>query len=116
MKKKYNLFIVARLYLKGYYQFLIKNTNIRKSSDAYTLFMYSVKRLYELESVEYNDSVDKYGEECVKYLDKIPETPKNKKKVSFEDRVRIVSICEGYAKATNILTRKYITNSRIKEG
>lgn len=116
MKKRYNLFIISRLYLKNYYKFIIDNTNIVKSSDAYLLFMYSVKKMYGLESIEFCDAISKYGEECIKYLEATPDTPKNKKRISFEDKIRVVSVCEGYAQATGILTRKYIKNSRMKEG
>ena len=116
MRKRYNIFIISRLYLKRYYNFLIKETKIRKSSDAYTLFIYSVKKLYGLESVEYCRAIDKYGDGCVKYLEATPDTPQNRKKLSFEDRVRIVSVCEGYAQATGILSYKYIKNGRLEEG
>lgn len=114
MRKKYNLFIISRLYLKSYYEFLIKDTNITKSSEAYLLFMYSVKKMYGLETVEFCDAISKYGEKCVKHLEATPNTPKNKKRVSFEDRVRVVSVCEGYAQATQMLTRKYIMNGRVE--
>ena len=116
MRKRYNIFIISRLYLKRYYNFLIKETKIRKSSDAYTLFVYSVKRLHGLESVEYCNAIDRYGSQCIKYLEGTPDTPKNRKRLPFEDRVRIVSVCEGYAQATGILSYKYIMNGRLKEG
>ena len=116
MRKKYNIFIVSRLYLRDYYDFILKETNITKSSDAYSLFMYSVKKLYSLDCVEYCDVIDRYGDACVDRLKNTKGTPKVRSKISFEDRVRIVSVCEGYAQATNILTHKHIKNSRLKEG
>lgn len=116
MRKKYNIFIVSRLYLKDYYRFILNETNISKSSDAFSLFMYSMKKLYGLDSIEYCDAIDKYGDKCIEHLKKTEGTPKVRSKISFEDRVRIVSVCEGYAHATNILTHKYITNNRLKEG
>lgn len=114
MVKKYNLFILARLYLKSYYRFLVKETNIKKSSEAHTLFIHSMKRVYRLESVEFCPAVDYYADKCIEYLNNLPDTPKNKNNISFEDRVRLVSICEGYAKLTSDLTHKCISNSRVE--
>lgn len=115
MKKKYNIFIISRLYLKNYYKYLVNDTNVRKSDDAYSLFMYSIKKLYELDVIEYNSAIEKYGKECIEVLRNTPDTPKGKdlKSISFEDRIRIVSICEGYAKALGLLTYEAIVNGRL---
>lgn len=113
--KRYNIFVISRLYLKRYYSFLIKKTKVDKTSDAYTLFLYSIKKLHGLEPVEYSETIDRYGNECVKYLNSTPNTPKNKSKLSYEDRVKITSVCEGYAQITGILTHRYIKNSRVEE-
>lgn len=115
MRKRYNIFIISRLYLRNYYKYIIENTDIVKEDEAYSLFIYSMKKLYDLDTVEYSNSIVKYGEECIEYLRNIPDTPKNKETLSFEDRVRLVSVCEGYAEATKILTRKVIKNGRLKE-
>ncbi len=113
MKKKYNIFIISRLYLKNYYRYLIVETNIRKSSDAYDLFIYCMKKIYGLDVIEYNSAIEKYGDECIEVLKSTEDTPKDVKDLSFEDRVRVVSVCEGYAKAIGLLTTEVIKNSRI---
>ena len=113
MKKKYNIFIISRLYLKNYYRYLIVETNIRKSSDAYDLFIYCMKKIYGLDVIEYNSAIEKYGNECIEVLKSTEDTPKDVKDLSFEDRVRVVSVCEGYAKAIGLLTTEVIKNSRI---
>lgn len=115
MRKKYNIFIISRLYLKSYYKFLITNTNIKKTEDAYSLFMYSMKKLYGLETYEYSSCIERYGDECIKFLNSTLDTPKVKNKIPYEDKVKIVSVCEGYAKAVGILTKEVIYNSRINE-
>ena len=114
MKKKYNIFIISRLYLKNYYKYLITKTNIRKSSDAYELFMYCMKKIYGLDVIEYNSAIEKYGDECIAILKNTEDTPRDVKDISFEDSVRIISVCEGYAKAIGLLTTEVIRNSRIK--
>lgn len=113
MRKKYDIFIISRVYLRGYYNYLIKNTDINSTKEAYSLFMYSMKKLFNLETFEYSTYICKYGDDCVDFLDKLPGTPTNKNNISYEDRVRVISICEGYAKAVGILTREVINNSRL---
>lgn len=116
MRKKYNIFLISRLYLKSYYNFILNRTNISKSSEAFSLFMYSIKSLYGLDTVEYCDAVSKYGDACIEYLKNVEGTPKVRDKMSFEDKVRLVNVCEGYALTIDVLTRKYIINGRLKEG
>lgn len=116
MIKKYNIFVISRLYLRNYYRFVVDNTNIQKSSDALILFKYSIKKLYKLDTIEYSSVIDRYGEECIAFLKDTPDTPQVISKMSYEDRVRIVNVCEGYAVATNILTHRSIVNNRLKEG
>jgi hypothetical protein len=113
MKKKYNIFIISRLYLKNYYKYLISKTDIQKSSEAYDLFMYCMKKIYKLDAVEYSSVIDKYSTECIKELKCTKGTPRNIDILSFEDRVRVISVCEGYAKAIGLLTTETIKNSRI---
>lgn len=113
MKKKHNIFITSRLYLKNYYKYLISRTDIQKSDDAYDLFMYSMKKIYNLDAVEYSSAIEKYGEECIKALKETEGVPKVTNSVSFEDRVRLISVCEGYAKAIGLFTSEAIKNSRI---
>lgn len=112
MKKRYNIYIVSRLYLKNYYRFLLNETNVRKSSDAYDLFMYSIKKIHGLESVEYCGAISKYGNACIKALENTENTPKNKKNLPYEDKIRVVSLCEGYAQVTGLLSQKAILNGR----
>ena len=115
MNKTYNIFIISRLYLKSYYKFLITKTNITNFKDAYTLFMYGMKKLYNLDTLEFNPCISEFGDECIEVLRKTKDTPKKKaiKELSFEDRVRIVSVSEGYAKVIGLLTDESIRNSRI---
>lgn len=113
MKKKYNIFIISRLYLKSFYNFLITETDIRSTKEAYSLFIYSVKKLYDLDTVEYSSAINEYGSACVEYLNNTPNTPVNKKKVPYEDKVRIVSVCEGYAQVTGLLTYRAINDGRV---
>lgn len=117
MKKAYNFFIISRLYLKNFYKFLIQKTDINNAEDAFSLFMYSMKKIYSLDTFEYSLSIEKYGDECIKILKSTKGTPTDKdiRNISFEDRVRVVSVCEGYASAIGLLTAETINNSRMKE-
>ena len=115
MRKKYNVFIIARLYLKRYYDFVVKHTSITKSADAYKLYLYSMKKLYGLETTEYCKCIETYGERCVQYLAETPDTPKVRKRIPYEDKVRLISICEGYAQITGMLTYRYIKNGRLED-
>ena len=116
IQEKYNVFLLSRLYLKDYYKFVVNETNVSKSSDILLLFMYSMKKLYNLETVEYCSAIGEYGDECVKYLESVPNTPKDRDSLSFEDKVKLVSVCEGYAHAMNILSKKCMISNRLKEG
>ena len=117
MDKTYNIFIISRLYLKNYYKFLVTKTDITDSDEAFSLFMYGMKKLYNLDTMEFSDSISKYGDKCVDILRKTKNTPKKKniQELSFEDRVRVVSVSEGYAKVIGLLTSEAIANSRMKE-
>ena len=115
MNKRYNIFIISRLYLKRYYKFLVNETTVRKSDDAQKLFLYSMKKIYGLDTTEFGDVISKYSDKCIEYLKDTPNTPKDKSRVSFEDRVRIVSVCEGYIYASGLLTYKSIQGGRIRK-
>jgi len=115
MKKKYNIFIISRLYLKNYYKYLIAETDIRETDDAFDLFMYSMKKIYDLDVIEYNGDIERYGDNCIEVLKNTEGTPKEVKDLSFEDRVKIVGVCEGYAQAIGLLTTETIRNSRIDD-
>lgn len=110
--KRYNIFVIARLYFRRYFEFLIKNTNINKQGDAINLFIYSLKRLYGVDAVEYSEAIAKYGDSCIKYLGSTPKTPKVPLRVMFEDKIRIISICEGYAKISGLLSARSIKCGR----
>lgn len=115
MGKKYNIFLVARLYLKNYYRFIVTKTKINKSDDAFTLFMYGMKKLYGIDTFEFGDVIKVYGESCIKTLKETEGVPYKKlKNASFEDRVKLVSVSEGYAKAIGLLTAEVIENSRVE--
>ena len=116
MKKKYNIFIISRLYLKKYHKFLINNTDIESTEDAYSLFIYSMKKIYGLDTIEFSSCIMKYGEDCIKFIRETKDAPdaKDLNCMSFEDKVRVVSVCEGYAQAIGILSEEFISNSRVQ--
>lgn len=110
MYRKHDIFRLSRLYLKSYYKFLVSYTDIVSGDEAYSLFMYSIKKLLGLEAIEYNDSIDRYGDKCVEYLGGIEGTPSND--IDYFDKLNIVNVCEGYAKATGMLSSISIMNGR----
>ena len=116
MPKKYNIYIVARLYTKSFYKFLITETNVRSTNEANLLFVYSLKKMYGLDTIEYCSAINKYGGSCIECLSNVKGTPKNKEKVPYEDKVKLVSVCEVFVNVTGLLSYKAISGRRAKEG
>lgn len=87
---------LARQYVLGYNKFLEKYPCINDLSESYNLFMYSMKKVYNLEAVEYNDYIRNYGNDCIDYLSKLPNTPKRKDSIGLLDRCALMDLCSFY--------------------
>lgn len=114
MIKKHNIFMISRLYVRNFYKFVIENTNITDTEEAYGLFMYCMKKLYNLDTIEFNNSIEYYSERCIEYLGSLPNTPINKDRIPYEDRVRTISICGAYIVATDILSNNFLVTGRLE--
>lgn len=110
---EYNVHVLARTYVKGFYKFITEHTTIKSSQEAYNLLMYAVKKLYGLESIEYSTSIEKYGSSCIKYLSKLKGTVKKPKNVDRDMASSIVDLCGAYAVTMDLLIAKHISNGRI---
>jgi len=102
---KYSLKNIVSLYIKQYIQF-VKEKNLDKVSkdDLYELFTYGVRTIYEIPYFNTNFYVDRYGEECMKYLKKAKGIPKKSKRLSITDKFEIVSMCNSYFLAVGLVS------------
>lgn len=112
--RKYNIFEVSSRYCRSYYKFLTRNTKVRSSREAKELFLYGMKKICNLDNSEWNKSIDRYGEDCINYLRGMEIIPRIEE-LSFEDRVKVVSVCEMYMDVTGLISYLRIQNGRYTE-
>lgn len=93
----YNLSKLSVSYVKAFKNY-VKETNLSDWSNPqqYNLFSYAMCRLYFLESSVYSKGTSKYGRSCEKYLRELKHTPKHRDKISFGDRVSLLSLSQAY--------------------
>lgn len=113
MGKKWDINMLARTYVKGYYDFVVKYTNILSQERAYMLFEYAIKSLYGLEICNSNKDIIRFGDDCINYLSKLKNTPTKCDEIKFEDRVHLVDYCSMYFLAVGLISRRSIQNARI---
>lgn len=65
-------------------------------TNAFELFLYSMKSLYNLEVSEYNLEIRKYGERCIKCLGKVKGIPKELRTATLEERMNLIKCCKVY--------------------
>jgi len=111
---RHNMNIMARTYLKQYYRFLTRFTNIVTSIEAYSLYKYAIKTLYGIEVTEYSENINKYGEDAVDYLSRVCISRKEIDELSYEERIAIVNLCEAYSVLGDVLTYKSIKNGKLE--
>lgn len=99
---KYDLRDIALIYAKGFNEFL-NSVKVLSKDEAYLLFSYSIKKLYDLETSEYNDVIGMYGERCVDFLSQLDGVPKRKDKLSFKDRCAVIDFSRGYWVASDVI-------------
>lgn len=103
---RYNYNELARNYVRGFYKFLLWETDIKRNEDAYLLFRYSIKKICGMEVSEINESILKYGDKCINYLKGLKGVPKHMEKIGFEDRVHLFDYCETYLVSIHLLALK----------
>lgn len=100
----YNLKKVVSIYVKRYYEYLKKVNLLNECSEAlYDLFSYTIKNIYALPACESNYFIDQYGEDCINYLKKSKGVPKRVKRLSVNDRLSIVTMCNSYFVAVKVV-------------
>lgn len=107
--------MLARTYVKGYYNFVVRYTNILSQERAYLLFEYAIKSLYNLETCISTGDTLRFGKDCIDYLSKLKNTPRNCEEINFEDRVHLVDYCSMYFLAVGLVSRRSIENARVQE-
>lgn len=92
----YNIDSVSRKYVIAFYKFLgEKGISLACKVGLYELLSYSLNKIYDLDTAEYNDLIVKYGTECVSYLSKISGVPKSPLKIGLCSRVWLVCYCKS---------------------
>lgn len=99
MKKQehmYNIHVLARVYSKEFCKFLNKYKIKTDETNAFELFSYSMKKIYDIETTEYNLEIRKYGEKCIKFLSKVKGIPLDLRKAPLEERINLIKCCRVY--------------------
>ena len=99
MKKQehiYNIHVLARVYSKEFCKFLKRYKLKINENNAFELFVYSMKKLYNLEATEYNLEIRKYSEKCIIYLSKVKGIPADLRKSTLEERIDLIRCCKVY--------------------
>ena len=92
----YNMHVLARVYSKEFCRFLKRHKMKINETNAFELFVYSMKRLYDLETTEYNLEIRKYGERCINHLSKVKGIPKELRNATLEERINLIKCCKVY--------------------
>lgn len=92
----YNISSISKRYIVAFYKFLgEKGISLSWKVGLYELLSYSLSKIYDLDTAEYNDLIVKYGDECVSYLSKITGVPKYPLKIGLCGRVWLVYYCKS---------------------
>lgn len=91
--RRYNIQEVAKKVVHAFIRFKIDNKLVISEEDAFNLLSYSVKSLYNMDCIEYSDTICEYGYDCIKTLKKINSIPK---KLNLEDTVHLLDLVRGY--------------------
>lgn len=103
----YNLKKLSVTYVRGFREFVkIKEVSDWTPEQQYNLFSYSLSKLYGLESAAYARGTSKYGRSCVKYLSVLKSTPKHIDKISFAEKVQLLSLSQAYFVTTFLMKGK----------
>ena len=103
----YNLKKLSATYVKGFKKYASERGIDKWSQeDLYNLFAYSLNRLYGLEASSYGKGISRYGKSCTKYLGEMKCTPNHPDKVSFSDKVSLISMAQSYYAANLLLKGK----------
>ena len=57
MRKKYNIFIISRLYVKNFYRFLVEETEIKTVKSGKRLFMWGIRKIYGMEATDWSRTI-----------------------------------------------------------
>lgn len=100
----YSIKGIVEKYVKEFIKFIeINNLSDVGGEDLSELFSYGVRVIYDIPYFKHNFYVDRYGDNCVKFLKKVKGVPKKSKRLSIEDKVNIVTMCNSYFLAVEIL-------------
>lgn len=99
---KYFLKDIALVYTRGFNDFL-NSVKMLDKDEAYLLFSYSIKKIYGIETSEFNSVISEYGERCINYLSNLKGVPKKDDKLSLKEKLSIADFCCGYWVASDII-------------
>ena len=98
MKKEYNIFSLAREYVKIYFKFLIEETDISSKEKADKLFAYSISQFWlgRGDGKGLSSQEKDWARQIIKRFKEIPDAPKAPYRFSTMDRKNMVKIAVGY--------------------
>lgn len=104
---KYSVFDLARKYCEAYKNVII-GYNLTDNDNGYGLFSFCIKSIYGVETNEYSADIFKYSKHCIRKLSTLSGVPKRVDKLSFEERLAIVNICQGMYASLTIVERGFV--------
>lgn len=113
MKVIYNIKKVSTSYVRGFYDFINKKGFVIGDNleGLLGLLSYSLKKIYDLPSIDGNYYTCYHGEECVDYLKNIRGVPKNPKSVKMSDRFDIYNMSRSYFLAVYLYKEEMVRQS-----
>lgn len=115
---QYNIFDIARNYIQVYFKFLIEDTDIQDSSEAMSLFSYTLAKIWRisLNNFQYSAVIKKYYKKLKSALQLTPDIP-SIRNISLSDREKVYQITLKYLEISGVVDEKlnYFRNLKNKE-
>lgn len=101
---KYSVFDIARTYCEEYEK-LTAGYNLLDNDNGYGLFSYCIKAIYGIETNEYSTDIHRYSKHCIRELSKLSGVPKRIDKMSFDEKLAVVNVCQGMYASLTVVER-----------
>lgn len=92
MGMKVGIHNLARIYAKGFYNYLNSRKIVIDEVTTHEFFAYCIKTICGVEAIEYNKTIRKYGDDCIQYLRKLKGTPKDLSSLTLEEKSNIINL------------------------
>lgn len=103
----YNLKRLSLTYTRGFQRYLKEHgIDDWTPEQRYNLLSYSLSKVYGLETAIYAKGTSVYGRSCTKFLSELKGTPKRIDKISFAQKVEVLSMVQGLYVTAIVLSSK----------